>query len=196
VWRHARKGAALYVPVLGSARNLKITIRPQFVRLPGEFAHHLTRYSLFKRRGIFGMKKTFCAGALALAAIGLLSDLPASRADEFATLSVQSFERAASIDIGRIRNVLKLTPAQEPLWPPVEAALRDVARQQAHAETAGFVRRISRRVVSVVLNSVAVERLAIAARPLIAVLNDEQLRAASVLAQEMGLGPVVMAALK
>jgi hypothetical protein len=92
--------------------------------------------------------------------------------------------------------VLRLTSEQEPYWPPVEAALRNIARQQAQVEPAGFVRRISRRVVSVVLNSVAVERLAIAARPLIAVLNEEQMRAASALAQEMGLGPVVMAALK
>jgi hypothetical protein len=50
--------------------------------------------------------------------------------------------------------------------------------------------------ISIVLNSAAVERLAVAARPLIAVLDDEQKRAASGLAQEMGLGAVVMAALK
>jgi hypothetical protein len=141
------------------------------------------------------MKKTFCAGVFALAALGLLSDLSASRADEFATLSSQSSERAASIDIGRIRSVLKLSPAQEPFWPPVETALHDLARQQARSEPVGFVRRISRRVVSVVLNSAAIERLAIAARPLIAKLNDEQKQAAGQLAQEMGLGAVVMAAL-
>jgi len=57
-------------------------------------------------------------------------------------------------------------------------------------------RRLSRRVVSIVLNSAAVERLAVAARPLIAVLDDDQKRAASGLAQEMGLGAVVVAALK
>jgi hypothetical protein len=178
---------------LGTQKN---TFRPQFVRVPGEFAHHLSGNNLFKRRGTFEMKKTFCAGVFALAAVGLLSDLPASRADEFATVSSQSFERAALIDIGRIRSVLKLSPVQERYWPPVEAALRGLARQQAQAEPAGFVRRISHRVVSVVLNSVAVERLAIAARPLIAVLDEDQMRAAGALAQEMGLGPVVMAALK
>jgi hypothetical protein len=46
-----------------------------------------------------------------------------------------------------------------------------------------------------VLSSAAVERLAIAARPLIARLNDEQKQAAGQMAQEMGLGPVVMAAM-
>ena len=142
------------------------------------------------------MKKTLCVGAFALAVVGLLSDLPASHANELAAESSQQFQMPTSIDIGRIRSVLRLTAEQERYWPPVEAALRDVARQQARVEPAGFVRRISRRVVSVVLNSVAVERLALAARPLIAVLNEEQVRAASGLAQEMGLGPVVMAALK
>jgi hypothetical protein len=99
----------------------------------------------------------------------------------------------AAIDIGRIHTVLQLRPEQEAYWPPVEAALRDVARQQAHNEPAGFVRRISRRVVSIVLTSAAVRRLAVAARPLIAVLNDDQKRAATGLAQEMGLGPVLAA---
>jgi hypothetical protein len=51
-------------------------------------------------------------------------------------------------------------------------------------------------VVSIVLNSAAVERLAAAARPLVAMLNKEQMRSAGGLAREMGLGPVVIAALK
>jgi len=53
------------------------------------------------------------------------------------------------------------------------------------------MRRVSRRMVSIVLNSTAVERLVVAARPLIAVLNDEQKRAACGMAQQMGLGPVL-----
>jgi hypothetical protein len=47
-----------------------------------------------------------------------------------------------------------------------------------------------------VITSEAMERLAVAARPLLAVLNDDQKRAASSLAQEMGLGEVVMAAMR
>ena len=105
-------------------------------------------------------------------------------------------DNSAAINIGRIKSVLRLTPEQERFWFPVEAALRDLARQQERTEPAGLVRRISRRVVSIVLNSAAVERLAVAARPLIAMLNVEQMQAARGLAQEMGLGPVVMAALK
>lgn len=132
------------------------------------------------------MKKTIYAGVFALAMAGLVSNVSVSYASE----------GASAIDVVRIKSVLKLTPGQEPYWPPVENALRSLARQQAAAEPEGIVRRISRRVVSVVLNSAAVERLASAARPLIGVLNQEQMRAASGLAREMGLGPVVMAALK
>ena len=141
------------------------------------------------------MKKTLCAGVCALAMVGLLSNIPASKANDVAAATEPS-QSAASINVARIKSVLKLTTEQEPYWPPVEAALHNVARQQAQAEPAGFVRRISRRVVSIVLNSAAVERLAVAARPLIAKLDQEQMRAASGLAQKMGLGPVVMAALR
>ena len=144
------------------------------------------------------MKMTIYAGAFALAAAGLLPNMPAASANEFGFAPSEQSLMAASIDVGRIHSVLRLTPQQEPLWAPVEAALRHIARQQqqAQAESAGFVRRISNRVVSIVLNSTAVERLAVAARPLIAALDHEQKRAASGLAQEMGLGAVVVAALQ
>lgn len=130
----------------------------------------------------------FCAGALALAMTGLLPNF--AIASERAMLAEQSL---ASIDVGRIKSVLKLTAEQERHWPPVEAALRDIARRQAQSEETGLVRRISRRVVSVVLDGAAIQRLAVAARPLIASLDSQQLSAASGLAAEMGLGPVVAA---
>jgi hypothetical protein len=142
------------------------------------------------------MRKTVFAGALALATFALLSQFSlTARAADLAAQAERG-ERLAAVDIGRVKSMLKLTPEQESYWPPVEAALRNLARQQARAEPAGFVRRIGRRVVSIVLNSAAIERLAVAARPLIGRLNEEQMRAASGLAQEMGLGPVVMAAMK
>lgn len=131
---------------------------------------------------------TLCAGALALAMTGMLPNF--AIASERAMLAEQNL---ASIDIGRIKNTLRLTAEQERHWPAVEAALRDVARRQVQADDSGLVRRISRRVVSVVLDSAAVQRLAVAARPLIASLDMQQLSAASGLASEMGLGPVVAA---
>ena len=138
------------------------------------------------------MKMTVCAGVFALATIGLLSDSSLTRADEF-TVHEDQAQVTTAINVARIKSVLKLTPAQEPYWVPVEAALRELARRQTSAESGGFVHRVSHRVVSVVLNSAAVQRLAVAARPLIAMLDPEQIRAAHGLAQEMGLGPVVAA---
>ena len=138
------------------------------------------------------MKKLLCAGVFALATIGLLpGGALQARAMEIRRIQCG---RQASINISRIKSVLKLTPAQEPYWHPVEAALRELARRQnASSESAGFMRRLSNRVVTVVLNSSAVQRLAVAARPLIGTLDPEQMRAAQGLAQEMGLGPVVAA---
>lgn len=135
------------------------------------------------------MRQTFRAGVFALAMTGLLPALPAYASNyDFAE------GQTASINVARIKTVLRLTPEQEPYWPAVEAALRDVARrQQAQSESAGLVRRISNKVVSVVLDSAAIQRLAVAARPLIARLDPQQMQAASGLAQEMGLGPVVAA---
>jgi hypothetical protein len=135
------------------------------------------------------MKHLLLAGVLALAALGLLSATSVSSANELAG----STQLTAEVDIARVKRVLQLTPQQEPYWPPVEAALRDIARHQAQEESAGLVRRISHRVVSVVLNGAAINRLASAARPLIAVLRDDQKQGAIVLAQEMGLGPVLAA---
>lgn len=140
------------------------------------------------------MKMTVCAGVFALATIGLLSDSFSSlaRAAEF-TVHEDQAQVTTAINVARIKSVLKLTPTQEPYWVPVEAALRELAHRQTSSESGGLVHRVSHRVVSIVLNSAAIQRLAVAARPLIAMLDPEQMRAAHGLAQEMGLGPVVAA---
>jgi len=135
------------------------------------------------------MKKTVCAGVL-LAMLGLLPINTVSHAADYAASS----QHLAAIDVGRIRAVLHLTPQQERYWHPVEAALRQLASRE-EPESGGFVHRVSQRVVSIALNSATIARLASAARPLVAVLDEQQKRAAGQLAQEMGLGEVVMAAL-
>jgi hypothetical protein len=141
--------------------------------------------------GLSEMKHFVLAGVLTLAALGMLSATSQSSANELVEVSVQPM--TAAVDIARVKRVLHLTAEQEHYWPPVEAALRDIASRQAQAEPTGLVRRISHRVVSVVLNGAAVRRLVSAARPLIAVLRDDQKQGAMVLAQEMGLGPVLAA---
>ena len=136
------------------------------------------------------MKNALCAGAIALAMTGLLPTLPATASD-YGSYAAQGM--ATTINIGRIKSALHLRPDQERYWPAVEAALHAAKRQQSSSEQAGFVRRISNRVVSIVMDNAAIARVAAAARPLAAVLDQEQMQAASGLANEMGLGPVVAA---
>ena len=136
------------------------------------------------------MKRIVCAGVFALAMIGLLSEGSAAGTRDF---TAANEEQTAAINIARIKSALRLTPAQEPYWAPVEAALRNLSQRQTHSEGEGLVHRISYRVVSIALNSATIQRLAIAARPLIGVLDADQMRTAHGLAQEMGLGPVVAA---
>jgi hypothetical protein len=138
------------------------------------------------------MKISVCASAIVLATSVLLSNISPSSAVEFG--GVETSQLATSVNIDRIKSVLRLTPEQQRYWPAVESALRDLGhRHQPTTENASFVRRVSSRVVSVVLDSAAVTRLAAAARPLILALNDEQRHVALSLAHEMGLGPVVAA---
>jgi hypothetical protein len=134
----------------------------------------------------------WCAGVIALAMIGVLSFAPALQAREFNS-GTEYAQASASIDIARIKSALQLTPAQERYWAPVEAALRELGHQQTQTENEGLVRRISHRVVSIALNSKAIHKLVVAARPLVNVLNEQQIQTAHGLAQEMGLGPVVAA---
>ena len=137
------------------------------------------------------MRKMLFAGALALAAVNLLSVNGTAVARDFGAASFE--QEAAAVDVARVKRVLQLTAEQERLWPPVEVALRDIARRQTQGGPSGFIHRVSHRVVSIVLDGAAVHRLAVAARPLIAVLRDDQKQSALALAQEMGLAPVLAA---
>jgi hypothetical protein len=134
---------------------------------------------------------TVCAGVIALAALSLLSIVPSARAADM--MDGAASAHTASIDVARIKSALHLTPAQEPYWAPVEAALRELARRQERDANDGLVRRVSKRVVQVALNSATVHRLAAAARPLVKTFDEQQMRTAHGLAQEMGFGPVVAA---
>jgi hypothetical protein len=187
------RGAAFFLSWFGSAWNPEIAIRPHFARARGK----VPRYAFTDThwiRELSEMRRMFFVGAFALALFGLLSQLSvAAHASDFASVRADGGDHLAAVDIGRIKSVLKLNSAQQAYWAPVEAALRDLSRQQAPSKQDGFVHRISHRVISVVLDSAAIERLAVAARPLIVALNDEQKQAARTLAHDMGLGPVVAA---
>ena len=138
------------------------------------------------------MMRAFIAGAFALALLCLLpghvSQVQASE------LSGGTSAALTQVNVARIKSALKLTPDQQAYWPPIEAALRDIQREQADpAANPGLLRRISNRVVSIALNGAAAARLAAAARPLVKVLTSEQRDTAISMAREMGLGPMLAA---
>ena len=139
------------------------------------------------------MKKLLFAGAIALALFGLapatLTSAQATEADTFAS------GQQAMINLNRMKAVLRLSAEQQAYLPPVEAALADIAREQssAAATSNGYIARIKRGIVAVTMNSAALARLAHAARPLLASLDDRQRQAARGLAREMGLGAMVAA---
>lgn len=135
------------------------------------------------------MRMKLFAGALALAAIGFLSQgaSDARAAEPAKTATGQQ----SKINVARIKSALKLTKEQKRHWAPVEAALIKISRRQARVESAGVVKRIKRSAVGVVFDATAVAQLVAAARPLVDVLDDEQKQIALRLAREMGLGWVL-----
>ena len=76
--------------------------------------------------------------------------------------------------IARLKSALRLTPAQEVHWRALEAELRSVIHRQHTDESTGLVQRVRARISGYVLNAAAARRVATAAQPLIATLDDEQ----------------------
>ena len=122
------------------------------------------------------MKRVLCAIALAALLLGVA---PARS------------QQPRAFDIPQIKAALRITPAQESYWAPVEAVLNDIAR--SHEAQQAQAAANSRRRVVIVLDSAAVNRLAQAARPLVAVLSEQQKQSARQLAQKMGLMNVLAA---
>jgi hypothetical protein len=136
------------------------------------------------------MKRVLFAGALVLASLGLSPSLAESPGRE-AEGAVQLPDRAALViseaQIVRLKTVLKLTPAQEQLWAPIEAELRVITRTPARAENEGIVQRIRSRFRTIVLDAVALNRLAGVARPLLMSLDEGQKERAIQFARHMGM---------
>lgn len=82
--------------------------------------------------------------------------------------------------IARLRAILKLTPAQQPHWLPVEVALSDLARQQA-------------RGLSIAATTMHLRRIKAIAMPLIMTLDDNQKRDAIAFSRTMGFQQLVAA---
>jgi hypothetical protein len=134
------------------------------------------------------MWKAALAGAVALATIG--SSLPLAGSAAIAGQlwrpagdSVLVIDRA---QIARLKTRLKLTPAQEPLWPAVEQAFHEIGQQQVAQASGSHGAAIS-------LNAVALQRLFTAAYPLLRTLDDEQKRTAGAFARSVGLETIAAA---
>ncbi len=95
--------------------------------------------------------------------------------------------------IARLRTALKLTPAQVPHWAPVEAALNDLARQQARGEAAGFSHKLTDRSSAIAATATQLRRLKAVAMPLIQTLDDSQKRDAIAFARNLGFQQLVAA---
>lgn len=92
--------------------------------------------------------------------------------------------------ITRLRATLRLTPAQQAYWAPVEVALSELARQQARGEAAGFASRFTDRSA---ITEAHLRRIKAIAMPLIYSLDDNQKRDAVAFGRAMGLQHLVAA---
>jgi hypothetical protein len=118
------------------------------------------------------MVKAALAGMLALVVIG----------------STPLAADPANSQIAQVKSMLRLTPAQERYWPPVEAALRNLARQATAREddSDGMVQRFKAKAKSFAGNTAAIQRVVAAARPLIRTLDEEQKQTARALVASYG----------
>jgi len=89
--------------------------------------------------------------------------------------------------IARFKAALNLTPAQERLWIPIEAELRQITSTGQRSESEGIVQRIRNRFRAIVLDVSALRRVGKAARPLLMSLDFEQKQTALQLSRTMGM---------
>ncbi|HLL26098.1 MAG TPA: Spy/CpxP family protein refolding chaperone [Xanthobacteraceae bacterium] len=132
------------------------------------------------------MRQWILAGAIALATAG-----PVFVDRDVVHAATLDNTKITDVNIAQIKSALKLTAAQLPLWERLEGVLRSIAREQAQDESASLLRRVSHRIVSVIFDDAAVQRLKEAAMPLLASLDEEQKAIARRIARQMGLGDMV-----
>ena len=124
--------------------------------------------------------KAALAGAFVLATIG--SGFAQERmATRFRPVAHAGFVLTDG-QIHRMKAMLRLTRLQERYWPPIEAALHELA----HKSVAGEGRASA-------VDQAKVQRLASVAYPLLMTLDESQKRDAMAFARAMGLGDLVAA---
>ena len=148
------------------------------------------------------MKKILLAGVAAIAIAG--SSLAyAQHREWFHHERMSPEDRAAFADarIAAVKAGLKLTPDQEKLWPPVEAAVRDFAKLRIDRANARMkaendqtdqqkvddpVARLRERADNMATSAAALKKIADAADPLYKTLDDGQKRRLALLTHHGG----------
>lgn len=148
------------------------------------------------------IKGALVAGLAGLALAGAVAarddDGPSHRGGgHWSRLSPEDREAFAEARIAGLHAGLRLTPDQEKLWPPVEAAMRDLAKQRRDRmagmrerkrmdeDAPGALRAMADAATA---RGAALGKLADASGPLYATLDPDQKRRAMILARPMG-GP-------
>lgn len=90
------------------------------------------------------MKKVILAGVAAVAIIGSTA-VYAQHRHHHHRMSMEDRAAFADAKIAAVKAGLQLTPEQEKLWPPVEAAVRDFAKQRMAMANARASERDARR---------------------------------------------------
>ncbi len=144
------------------------------------------------------MKKFAIAGIAALAIAGSTVVYAQHRPWSHEHMRMSPEDRAALTDarIAAVKVGLKLTPDQEKLWPPVEAAVRDFAKLRIDRANARMnaerdsqdsqkpsdpVARLRDRADTMAATAAAMKRIADAADPLYKTLDDGQKRRLAIL---------------
>ena len=148
------------------------------------------------------MKKVFLAGIAALAIAGSTVAYAQNRQwfHEHMRMHMSPEDRAALADarIAAVHAGLKLTPDQEKLWPPLEAAVRDFAKMRIDRANARMnaprddaqrpdpVARLRERADTMATTATALKKIADAADPLYKTLDEGQKRRLTILTHMEG----------
>jgi hypothetical protein len=150
------------------------------------------------------MKKVFLAGVAAFIIAGSTVVYAQHREWSFNHMRMSPEDRAALADarIAAVKAGLKLTPDQEKLWPPLEAAVRDFAKMRIDRANARMnaqkddskeaqtpddpVARLRQRADAMATTAAALKRIADAADPLYKTLDEGQKRRLAMLTHREG----------
>ena len=150
------------------------------------------------------MKKVLLAGVAALAIAGSTAVYAQHRPWSHGHMRMSAEDRAAFADarIAAVRAGLKLTPDQEKLWPPVEAAVKEFAKLRIDRANARMnamrddsrdrprpddpVARLRERAEAMGATAAAMKKIADAADPLYKTLDDGQKRRLAILTHMEG----------